>query len=261
MATETRRTATMRAMTAPPCFFIDDTGRTIPALTAAEMREVDRIAVTETGPSLFQMMENAGRNLALTAIDMLGPSWRRKPITVLAGTGGNGGGGITAARHLKNHGATVTVVVTSVERLSGAPADQLVIYRHAGGAVTDDPPSGTELIVDAIIGYSLSGAPHGRSLDLIEWTNTAPAAVLSLDVPSGVDATSGTAPGAAISADTTITLALPKTGLCTPRAGALILGDLGIPAHTYQRLGTAIAGPIFDGRYRLPLTRVAHPSS
>jgi hypothetical protein len=72
----------------------------VPAVTAAEMREIDRIAAGETGPNLFQMMENAGRNLALQAIEVLGPDWRERHILVLAGGGGNGGGGICAARHL-----------------------------------------------------------------------------------------------------------------------------------------------------------------
>jgi NAD(P)H-hydrate epimerase len=246
----------MRAMTPTPCVFLDDTGRIIPAVTEAEMREVDRIAINETGPNLFQMMENAGRNLALTAIDMLGSSWRDRPIAVLSGGGGNGGGGITAARHLKNHGATVTIVLTGADRLSAVPADQLAIYRSAGGLVAVDPPGEAVLIIDAIIGYSLSGAPRGRSLELIEWSNAAAAPVLSLDIPSGIDATSGQATGAVINADTTLTLALPKTGLCAPQAGSLILGDLGIPTEVYARLGKPNAGQVFDGRYRVPLSRI-----
>jgi NAD(P)H-hydrate epimerase len=246
----------MRVMTPTPCAFSDDTGRTIAAVTEAEMREVDRIAINETGPNLFQMMENAGRNLALTAIDMLGSSWRDRPVVVLSGTGGNGGGGITAARHLKNHGATVTVVLTGTDRLGAVPADQLAIYRSAGGLVAVDPPRDAALIVDALIGYSLSGVPRGRSLELIEWSNAAVAPTLSLDVPSGIDATTGGATGAVVNAVTTLTLALPKTGLCAPQAGSLILGDLGIPAEVYTRLGKPAAAEVFDGRYRLPLFRV-----
>ena len=58
------------------CRFSDDAGREIPAVDEAEMREVDRIAIEETGPNLFQMMENAGRNLALEVQAMAGPGWR-----------------------------------------------------------------------------------------------------------------------------------------------------------------------------------------
>ena len=85
------------------------TGVTVPAITTEQMREVDRVAIEEVGPNLFQMMETAGRNLALSAIELLGSDWPRTPIVVLAGTGGNGGGGIAAARHLANRGADVAV--------------------------------------------------------------------------------------------------------------------------------------------------------
>jgi NAD(P)H-hydrate epimerase len=69
------------------------------------VREIDRIAAEETGPNLFQMMENAGRNLSPQAIEVLGPDWREQHMLVLAGGGGNGGGSLCAARHLANRGA------------------------------------------------------------------------------------------------------------------------------------------------------------
>ena len=72
--------------------WITDTGVKVPTVTENQMREVDRIAVEETGPNLFMMMENAGRNLALAAIGMLGDDWRDARVLVLAGSGGNGGG-------------------------------------------------------------------------------------------------------------------------------------------------------------------------
>src|SRR5258708_22611300 len=80
--------------------FITDKGVAVPTVTAAQMREVDRIAVEETGPNLFQMMENAGRNLAELAIELAGLHAR---VLVLAGPGGNGGGRIFPPRHLANH--------------------------------------------------------------------------------------------------------------------------------------------------------------
>ena len=68
--------------------FVTEFGVDVPALTTEQMRELDRIAMEETGPNLFQMMENAGRNLAQVAIDMLGRTWEAARITVLAGPGG-----------------------------------------------------------------------------------------------------------------------------------------------------------------------------
>jgi len=73
-------------------------GMEVPAVTAEQMREVDRIAMQETGPNLFQMMENAGRNLAALSMELLGNGWQQASYLVLAGSGGNGGGGICAGR-------------------------------------------------------------------------------------------------------------------------------------------------------------------
>src|SRR6516162_1019183 len=89
----------------------------VPAVTTDQMREIDRIAMDETGPNLLQMMENAGRNLAEMAIECLDASWRQAKIVVLAGTGGNGGGGITAARHLANHEAHVALCLARPDKL------------------------------------------------------------------------------------------------------------------------------------------------
>src|SRR5262252_6871963 len=86
---------------------VTDSGIEVPVVTTEQMREIDRIAVDETGPNLFQMMENAGRNLALQAMEVLGAKWSRASMIVLAGGGGNGGGGICAARHLANRGLNV----------------------------------------------------------------------------------------------------------------------------------------------------------
>jgi NAD(P)H-hydrate epimerase len=235
--------------------FRDDRGRSVPAVTGAEMLEIDRIAVEETGPSLYQMMENAGRNLAGVARAMLGDDWRTGRIVVLAGTGGNGGGGITAGRHLLNHGARVAAAITDASRLGEVPAQQLEVFRHAGGAVLASLPDSADLIVDALIGYSLRGAPRGRALELIEWANGAAAPVLSLDVPSGIDATTGEALGAAVAATRTMTLALPKLGLRSRNAGVLDLADIGIPREVYLRMGAPTGAEVFDGRYRVPLQR------
>ncbi|OFW15435.1 MAG: NAD(P)H-hydrate epimerase [Acidobacteria bacterium RIFCSPLOWO2_02_FULL_67_21] len=174
--------------------FLTAGGLDVPPVTASQMREIDRIAVDETGPNLFQMMENAGRNLALQAIDLLGPDWRKRHILVLAGGGGNGGGGICAARHLANRGAPVTLVLAAPLQAGGVPAFQQHVYAGTSGRRIDAGAVHTErpdLIVDALIGYGLTSAPRGVAADLITWANGTGAPILSLDVPSGVDATTG----------------------------------------------------------------------
>jgi NAD(P)H-hydrate epimerase len=218
------------------------------------MREVDRVAIEEVGPNLYQMMENAGRNLALMVIDTLGADWATVPIAVLAGTGGNGGGGICAARHLANRGADVTVVISDEDRLTPVPAEQLVVYRGTSGGlrrIDDLDALRPALIVDAIIGYSLGGAPRGVAVEMIDWIGRQSVPVVSLDVPSGIDSTTGEAPGAHVRATVNLTLALPKTGLDAAAAGDVWLADIGIPREVYRRAGIDVPATLFGARYRV----------
>jgi len=236
--------------------FTTPSGTQVPAITTAQMREVDRVAVDEYGPNLYQMMENAGRNLAELCVHELGHGWTRQRIVVAAGTGGNGGGGICAARHLANHGGDVTVVVTDPARLRGVPAEQLAMFRHTAGRIADAAQAGSllpDLVVDAVLGYSLSGSPRGVVGDLIAWMAGSGAPIISLDVPSGIDSTSGLAPGDFVSATTTMTLALPKQGLDVPAVGRLWLADLGIPRDVYRRVGIRVPEHLFAHAFRVAL--------
>jgi len=234
--------------------FVTDAGIEVPAVTAEQMREVDRVAIEEVGPNLYQMMENAGRSLALTVLDTMGDVGVRKPVVVLAGTGGNGGGGICAARHLANRGVDVAVVLSDSTGLRPVTEEQLSTYRGTGGRVVSldelhERDAG--VVVDAIIGYSLGGAPRGAPREMIDWAASQTAPVISLDVPSGIDATSGEAPGAHVLASTTLTLALPKTGLDVPAAGDVLLADIGIPREVYRRAGIDVPAHVFGERYRV----------
>ena len=236
--------------------FLTTEGTVVPAITADQMREVDRIAIEETGPNLYQMMENAGRSLAGRAIEMLGGDLSSGPVVVLSGTGGNGGGGICAARHLANRGVDITLVIGNESRLGGVPADQLSTYGatqcRAIGVDQLEEVQGS-LVVDAIIGYSLTGPPRGAHLAMIEWANSPGAPVLALDVPSGVDSTTGVSPGAYITATETMTLALPKTGLGVDAVGSLWLADIGITRQTYRLAEIEVPSGMFDGRWLVPI--------
>jgi len=239
--------------------FRTDEGLPVPAVTAEQMREVDRIAVEDFGLGILQMMENAGRNLAGNVMEMMGGSFRE--VTVLAGAGGNGGGGLCAARHLHNRGYRVNPVLDrEASALGDAAANQLRILQAAGLRPVD--PSGAEeairradVVVDALIGYSLRGAPRGRAAELIELSNEHARQVLSLDVPSGLNATTGETPGVVVRADRTLTLALPKTGLVAI-SDELYVADIGIPPEVYRPLGLSFE-PFFQDRYWIPLQRSA----
>jgi NAD(P)H-hydrate epimerase len=107
------------------------------------------------------------------------------------------------------------------------------------------------LVIDALVGYSLRGAPRGRVAELIDLCNQHAARVLSLDVPSGLDATTGETPGPVVRSERTLTLALPKTGLQRV-PGDLFLADIGIPTGVYHRIGLTFEPP-FGRRYWIPL--------
>jgi len=201
-------------------------------------------------------MENAGRGLARLARErFLGGDVRGRRVTVLVGGGGNGGGGLAGPRRLAGWGATVQVVLAKEpDRLDEVTRHQLmnlehmgVPYRMAGG---DDATSSADLIIDALIGYSLSGAPTGPMASLIGWANSVGSSVLSLDVPSGVDSETGTVYEPAIKATAILTLALPQEGLRAEKAmrqvGELYLADIGVPPELYARpsIGLEI-GPVF----------------
>jgi NAD(P)H-hydrate epimerase len=215
------------------------------------MIEVDRAMLEDYHISLIQMMENAGRSLALLARErFLGGDPRGKNVFVLAGTGGNGGGALVSVRRLHNWGAQLTVVLSKpAGEYHGVPAQQLDSLQRMGIPLLDHGSfhanKSANLVVDGLIGYNLSGAPRGTTARLIEWANGQKAPILSLDVPSGLDSTTGISHVPTIRAAATLTLALPKTGLLKSEAsrfvGELYLADISVPPELYKKaLGLTI---------------------
>ena len=228
----------------------------VPYVTTDQMIEVDRPMMEDFKIELLQMMENAGRNLAhLARVRFLEKDPVRKKIVVLAGTGGNGGGALAAARRLHTWGAHVQVFLTRPdEAFAPVPGHQLdslarmkvLVAQGADLSRAGDP----DLIIDGVIGYRLKGKPEGTAADLIHWANGQAVPILSLDVPSGVDSTTGTVFDPAIRATATMTLALPKEGLRAPgvegHVGELYLADIGVPPSLYEKPPLALrVGHIF----------------
>lgn len=215
----------------------------IPWLSTEEMIEVDRLMEEVYGIQLIQMMENAGRGLSLVAKHLLGGSVYGKKITVLAGTGGNGGGAMVAARRLHTWGATVAVYVTNPEKLTPIPSQQYKILQQLdlilkkGQELEVEKSHKSDLILDGIIGYSLSGNPRGIAREMIRWANEQEAPILSLDTPSGISLTTGQIYEPVIQAVATMTIALPKKGLFREEVkgirGDLYLGDISVPDELY----------------------------
>lgn len=230
----------------------------VPFLTTEQMREVDRLMVEELGIKLIQMMENAGRCLADVARKrFLKGNPTGACVEVLVGPGGNGGGALVCARRLHGWGAQVHVSLAAMPTdLATVTARHLEIVQRIGitvelpGAASGRPPLEPELdlAVDGIFGYGLSRPARGAAAALIEWANARQVPVLSLDAPSGLNATTGLVQEPAIRATATMTLALPKEGLRVPAAagivGELYLADIGVPPELYARIGLN-SGPIF----------------
>ena len=247
-----------------------DETNAIPALTAAEMARVDRILMDNLGLDVLQLMEVAGRAVAAFAREhFLDGRVDGRRIVVLAGSGNNGGDGLVAARFLHAWGADIDVCLTydaaNLRRSDGdtprAALRQLAILEALGIRVStpsSDPAvpagrsvvlPGADLLIDALLGFGLNGPPAGPAATLIRAATAHPAPILAVDVPSGLDATTGIASEPCIRATATLTLALPKTGLFLPEAapvvGDLHLADIGVPPAVYADLGHAV-GSIFS---------------
>ena len=235
-----------------------------PYITAEQMAEVDRLMVEDYGIQLIQMMENAGRHLAELARNrFLSCDADRKHVVVLAGSGGNGGGVMVCARHLDNWGAEVSLYLTKpVKDLTGIIKHQGEILQQMGLEIKSSEElrkkPRLDLIADGIIGYSLKGAPRGAAAEMIRWANRQSSPILALDLPSGLNASTGEVLEPTIRAAATLTLALPKLGLQaaeTEVVGELYLADIGVPPELYARPPLSLqVKPLFNQEQILRLT-------
>jgi NAD(P)H-hydrate epimerase len=230
---------------APETRFPAVAGAAVPWLSVTQMREVDRLMIEEFAISLEQMMENAGRNVAVLARHLLVGDTRGRRVLVLAGTGGNGGGGLAAARHLLVAGADVGVLLAAPpERLAPVTRGQYEILLRLGVPMNADPAT-ADLLVDALLGYGQQGRPSGETARLIGKAAGAP--VLALDVPSGLELETGRLHDPHVRASATLTLALPKEGLrggdAADAVGDLYLADISVPGAVYERLGVPYTSP------------------
>jgi NAD(P)H-hydrate epimerase len=206
---------------------------------AAQVRELDRVAIEEFGIPGEELMERAGG----AAFARLRDRWPdARDVTVLAGQGNNGGDGFVLARHARAVGLAVRVLqVGDAERVRGDAARHRLHYLEAGGEIRslDALRARTDVIVDGLFGTGLDRAPAGEWARAIDAANAHPAPVLALDVPSGLDADTGRALGPAIRAALTVTFIGLKQGLFTGEApdhcGQVVFEGLEVPAAIYAR--------------------------
>ena len=202
------------------------------AYSAAQVSAMDKYTVEELCVDLRQLMEVAGLRSAELAMELFEDRTR---IAVLAGPGGNGGDALVAAKYLKLWGYEPVVTLSRpVQQLSPITLHQLAIWCEYGGGILEELPNDAEGIIDGLIGYSLKGDPKGKAASLIEWINRQDLPVLSLDVPSGLDATTGEQRNPCVKADRTVVYGVMKQGLAVDDSkevrGEVTLVDIGFPS-------------------------------
>lgn len=231
----------------------------LPAITSAQMREVDRLAIDEFDILLEQMVEHAGASLAEVVRAEVGGDLHQRRVVIAVGPGNNGAGGLAAGRHLVNRGASVRVILAKpVNQLPASSQRQLatllqmavdcsVAVYDLADAEIEVELARADAAIDAVLGYGATGEPRDAARWLIDHLRRATAPIISLDLPSGVDADSGHAAEISVRAQATLTLALPKRGLYEKdgreHAGRLYLADLGLPAELYRRAGIEVDTP------------------
>jgi NAD(P)H-hydrate epimerase len=236
----------------------------IPLPDAETMRAIDRWAIDEQGVPGLDLMERAGTGVARAA-ERLAPDG---PVAVVCGKGNNGGDGLVVARLLREAGRQVRVAcvgppqdfggdaLVNLERLPGEPPAQVPsgpgpsIARQRA-AVFD----GATVVVDALLGTGFSGSPRGVVAESIAAINDTGAPVVSVDVPSGVDASTGVVAEPAVRAAVTVTFHAAKPGLWI-RPGKAYAGqvqtlDIGVPRAAPERAEVGLIAP--SVLERLPL--------
>src|SRR2546425_4024161 len=160
------------------------------------MRKIDNITIREFQVDVLALMENAGKATATLAKRMLGGTAVGKRVACLVGGGNNGGDGMVAARHLANWGADVDVIVgITKDRMKSVPMGQIRILEKMGvqTLLTDDSIEDNDLLIDALVGYGLEDRPRDRVAKIINDANESGRPLLALDLPSGMNATTGEA--------------------------------------------------------------------
>ncbi|HXG00449.1 MAG TPA: NAD(P)H-hydrate epimerase, partial [Bacteroidota bacterium] len=224
-------------------------------VNAERMQEFDRLAIGKYAIPGIVLMENAGRSLVDVLEKRVG-SFTGKRAIVVCGKGNNGGDGFVIARHLANRGAHVDVLLVGKKKevrgdallnltivLKMISSKQAPIRLHQVSSpgllakVTAALPS-PDFIVDAIFGTGFSGAVRSPYKEAIEWINARRAFVVSVDVPSGVDASTGEVQNVAVRANLTVTMGLAKIGHYVGQgkehAGEIEIVDISIPNFLYS---------------------------
>jgi NAD(P)H-hydrate epimerase len=221
----------------------------LPALTSAQVKQVDALAGDRFGVAVDWLMEAAGWQVA---------RFCRGRTAVVCGVGNNAGDGLAAARHLYRWGRLSSVSCANADRLRGPAARELQALQKLGVPISSHLDlRDAEVVVDALFGTGLSRPPEGAFAEWIDAINSSGGRVVAVDLPSGLDGDSGVAYAPTVHAHITVTLGLPKPGLLTgdgpSRAGEIWVADIGVPFEAYAAIGIEVPRDLFanDDRMRL----------
>jgi NAD(P)H-hydrate epimerase len=228
-------------------------GNMLKMLNATSMHRVDGLATRRYAIPSVILMENAGRSVVDVAASKL-DGLEGKRILIVAGKGNNGGDGFVAARHAAHRGAMVDVLLTAgadslrddalqayeMIATAGHPALRLIPISKFASVRKRSYDS----IIDAIFGTSFHGEIRGTLQSIVRWMNTSPALVIAVDIPSGLDATTGKSAPCTVKADVTVTMAALKPGLLLGSGreycGEVLVADIHVPEELILSVGDDI---------------------
>ncbi|SIQ19722.1 NAD(P)H-hydrate epimerase [Alkalispirochaeta americana] len=244
--------------------FLTEKGDPVSAVTAAEARQLLAVADRTKSPGIAEIIECSGRSAYSVACAER--SSRELPVVILPERGTlSGAVGLSLARHLSNHGISVVVLEIphqnsiALPGLASAAENQWRAFLETEGVVASslaELPRRPRLIVEAMPAAGPAMLDDPDTARLCRWINEArrqESEVLSLDIPCGVDATTGVAAEGAVRPDRTLCLALPKTGLQEGSCGRIAVADAGIPARAYQKIAIVAYPCVFRDAFVLPL--------
>ena len=209
----------------------------IEILSNAEMAEADRLTIAG-GVAGLALMENAGKAVAQAVSARQSPGGR---VVVLAGPGNNGGDGFVAARLLAERGHAVTILlVGTMEKLRGDAAAAAKAWNRGVAAAKPEDLTGADIVIDALFGAGLDRPVNDLAHAMIDAVNAQAAPVVAVDLPSGINGTTGAVMGAAIKAGQTVTFFRKKPGhLLMPGrtyCGKVSVAPIGIADATLDRI-------------------------
>lgn len=206
---------------------------------SSHIKQLDNLAETEFGIPVATLMDNAGKGV----FDAVLRDFDAPCYSVFCGKGNNGGDGFVVARYLKESGKEVAVYLAcDEEKLSGIALDAYNLAKEKGveiKSINDKVPKNA-VVIDALLGISVSGAPRDGVKEGIDKINSLQNKKISIDIPSGLNADTGKAAGSVVKADCTYTLQLDKVGLNVypgiEYTGVKKIIDIGIPKECISQL-------------------------